>query len=529
MNSCITPEQFQRFMAEQLSEAERETLETHLTECIPCRQSLNHLTPDDSIPDWFIRLARRTTEGAEPLEPFLRELRDNPPPEVERITEPWDGGKATRILFPDPPTERGPLGRLDSYHIQEELGQGGFGIVFKAYDESLKGPVALKVLKPELAANPSDRDLFLGDAQKARAVRDDHVVTIHHVGCTPGFPSPYFVMEYLEGGSLSDRLKQEGHLEPTEAAEFVRQAALGLAAVHVRGLIHRDIKPSNIMLENGAKRVRITDFGLARWIEVSSSSVTQSDGVAGTPAYLSPEQITSPRQRDKRSDVYGLGVVLYELLTGETPFRGQPLMILDQVVHDEARPPSRLNDGIPYDLETITLVCLAKEPSRRYQSAGDLADDIQRWQRSEPIKGRRTLAAERLWLWCRRKPALAVSLGLAAMLLMATSAISVGVDCVLAKHRGLRNDRQNFVQQRFGVCRHESNTLHSADCSLRTCVPRWGVVWPIRRTARGCPTIGPQSTGRLIAGKEGGGEKGAGVGRKSFAQLRIAKYYLPAL
>src|SRR5262249_53899357 len=151
--------------------------------------------------------------------------------------------------FLDPPTERGPLGRIDSYHIEELLGCGSFGYVFKAYYEELRCHVALKVLKPEQAASASDRDQFLGDAQKARAVRDDHVVTIHNVGNTRALHLPYFVMEYLEGGSLNDRLKQQGPLKPQAAAEFVRQAALGLEAVHARGLIHRDIKPSNIMLE----------------------------------------------------------------------------------------------------------------------------------------------------------------------------------------------------------------------------------------------------------------------------------------
>jgi WD40 repeat protein len=426
MNSCITPEQFQRFVAEQLSEAERRTMETHLSECIPCQQALERLSQGDPILDLLIPLAGQIAEHAEPLEPFLRELQDNPPPEVERSTEPGDNRQPTEFHFLDPPTERGLLGRIDSYHIEELLGCGGFGFVFKAYYEELRCHVALKVLKPEQAASASDRDQFLGDAQKARAVRDDHVVTIHNVGNTRALHLPYFVMEYLDGGSLSDRLKQQGPLKPQETAEFVRQAALGLAAVHARGLIHRDIKPSNIMLEKGSGRAKITDFGLARWDEVSAETLTQSGGIVGTLPYISPELVRSSSKIDKRSDVYSLGVVLYELLTGERPFRGQPHMILQQVVHDEPRAPRRLNDAIPYDLETIALVCLAKEPIRRYQSAGEVAADIQRWQERKPIKGRRTGAAERLWLWCRRKPGLAMAAGLAAMFLIATTAIAVG-------------------------------------------------------------------------------------------------------
>jgi WD40 repeat protein len=425
MNSCITPEQIQRFMAEQLSEAERETMETHLSECIPCLEALERLSQADPILDSLISLAGRMATRAEPLEPFLKQLQDNPPPEVLGSTEPGDSGGATEFHFLDPPTDDlGPLGRLDSYHIVELLGCGGYGFVFKAYDEMLNSLVALKVLKPEQAAGASERDQFLGDAQKARAIQDEHVVTIHNVGSTRASRLPYFVMEYLDGGSLSDRLKQQGPLKPEEAAEFVRQAALGLVAVHARGLIHRDIKPSNIMLEKSSGRVKITDFGLARWHDVSAETLTQSGGIVGTLPYISPEMIRSASRIDKRSDVYSLGVVLYELLTGERPFRGQPQMILEQVVHDEPRPPRRLNDAIPYDLETIALVCLAKEPNRRCQSASEVADAIQRWQERKPSKIRRTGAVERLWLWCRRKPALAAATALAAAALLAVSVVT---------------------------------------------------------------------------------------------------------
>src|SRR5262249_12458837 len=153
--------------------------------------------------------------------------------------------------------------------------------------------------------------------------------------------------EYLDGGSLKDALDQHGAMEPREAARLVRQVALGLAAAHERGLIHRDIKPANLMLEKGPGRVKITDFGLARGVEVPAGGSSQSERVVGTPAYMSPEQLTSPGQSDARSDIYSLGVVLYELLTGERPFRGLPHLILQQVVHDEPRPPRKLNDAVP--------------------------------------------------------------------------------------------------------------------------------------------------------------------------------------
>src|SRR5262249_54748125 len=152
-----------------------------------------------------------------------------------------------------------PLGRLESYHIMAELGRGAFGLVYHAYDEQLDCPVALKVLKPELAASASDRARFEREARAAAAVRHENVVIIHRVGSTPGFALPYFVMEYLDGETLSDRLRRQGVLAPQEAVAIVQQVALGLAAAHARGLVHRDIKPSNIMLEKSTGRAKITD------------------------------------------------------------------------------------------------------------------------------------------------------------------------------------------------------------------------------------------------------------------------------
>src|SRR5262249_38326621 len=151
-------------------------------------------------------------------------------------------------------------------------------------------------------------------------------------------------------------------------------------------------------------------FGLARATEAGAAA-SQSGTVVGTPVYMSPEQVTAPAKVDGRSDVYGLGVVLYEALTGERPFRGLPHLVLHQVVHDEPRPPRKLHDAVPRDLETITLKCLAKEPGRRYQSAGDLAEDLQRWLDGRPVQARPVGVLERGLRWCRRNPALAAALG----------------------------------------------------------------------------------------------------------------------
>jgi serine/threonine-protein kinase len=237
-------------------------------------------------------------------------------------------------------------------------------------------------------------------------------VRVYAAGTTPR-GLPYLVMEYLAGPTLAQFL-QSRPLEPRQAAELLAQAARGLAAAHAAGLIHRDLKPANLLLEGETGRVKLVDFGLARLAE-QPSGLTRESAIAGTPAYMSPEQARGQTELDGRTDVYSLGVTLYETLTGEAPFRGKPHLVLQQILHEEPRPPRRLNDAIPRDLETICLKAMAKEQSRRYPSAAALGDDLGRWLRGEPIQARPIGRAGRLWRWCRRNP---VPAGLTAALVL---------------------------------------------------------------------------------------------------------------
>ena len=306
---------------------------------------------------------------------------------------------------------------LGQYRVLEEIGRGGMGVVLRAYDELLGRMVALKVLRWQ-ESDPKARARLVHEAQAVAKLRHDNVVTLHAV-VNPPDDAPYLVMEHVEGGTLAALIKSEGRLDPKRAAAIVAEVADGLETAHAAGLIHRDIKPSNILVDAGSGRAKITDFGLARSTE--HNGLTQESTVAGTPTHMSPEQARGGKDLDCRCDIYSLGVTLYEALTGTVPFHGAPHMVFQQVLSEEPLALRRLNDNVPRDLETICLKAMAKEPTRRYQMACELAEDLRRYRRGEPILARPVGRLERSVSWCRRRPLVA------ALLLALTLAIAGGV------------------------------------------------------------------------------------------------------
>ncbi len=291
--------------------------------------------------------------------------------------------------------------RIGDYQILCELGRGGMGVVYKATDIKLKRQVALKMLWDSSGAAPDDLIRFRGEAELVAQLQHPNIVQIYDIGQHEG--RPFLALEFVEGGSL-DKLVKGQPQPPRHAAETVETLARAIHVAHLQGIIHRDLKPANVLLSKGGT-LKITDFGLAKRLD-HSLGCSRTGDVMGTPSYMAPEQaLGQSKQLGPATDVYALGAILYELLTGRPPFRGvNVLETLEQVRLAEPASPSRLVPRLHRDLSTICLKCLQKWPGKRYASADALADDLRRWLEGHPILARPTNRWERLWRAVRRHP-----------------------------------------------------------------------------------------------------------------------------
>ena len=341
--------------------------------------------------------------------------------------------------------------RFGDYELLEEVARGGMGIVYRARQVSLDRMVAVKMLLAGAFAGNDFVQRFRTEAAAAASLQHMNIVAIHEVGFAEG--QHFFAMDYVKGLTLA-QLVAKGPLAARQAATYLKSIAEAIHFAHERNVLHRDLKPSNVLIDSATDQPRVTDFGLAKRLE-AETELTLSGQLLGSPNYMSPEQAMAKRGTvGKRSDIYSLGAIFYHLLTGRPPFQGETLTdVLQQVVNDEPLAPHVLTPRISHDLETVCLKCLEKEPSRRYQTAQELAAELGRFLRDEPIHARSITRAERAWRWIRRNP---VVTGLGVGLVLA---IAVGFAGITWQ---LRRVRREEVSVRRNLYTADMNRAHQA-------------------------------------------------------------------
>jgi hypothetical protein len=429
MSRCPSVERLRCLLAEQVGDAERAPLEAHVEGCSVCQQTLEELSGGCALDSARLVGDAEPYCHYEPASDFLHRLMD-------RFTSgstdhgPSTAEQATATEESKAPAPNWPV--VAGYELLGELGKGGMGIVYKARQISLGRAVALKMIRGGDQAHPEQLARFYKEAETLARLRHPGIVQVYEVGewragrISP--PVPFFSMELVEGGSLAQKLNG-APLPPRQAAELVQALAQAMHSAHQHGIVHRDLKPANVMLATDGTP-KITDFGLAKQLDLDIGQ-TRSGAIIGTPSYMAPEQAAGKREElGPAVDIYALGAVLYELLTGLPPFKAEtPLETLVHVRYEEPIPPRRLNPKVTRDLETICLKCLEKAPQRRYESAETLANDLKSWLAGEPILARPDGWIRWIWRTTRRP----VVKKMVAGLLVVCTVLSVAIAYVVVQ------------------------------------------------------------------------------------------------
>jgi eukaryotic-like serine/threonine-protein kinase len=434
MTGCSSDMMLARLLDEQLGEADHASMVDHVESCASCQERLKELTSNDSrVFEWRQIDQSRTN-------PWLPNTHVGTSSRFHAESNPlfhWEsqaGGTLGRSMEKDElflanfyngrrsderSTESEPM--VEGYEILAKLGYGGMGVVYKARQLSLNRSVALKMIRAGSLARPEDLVRFRIEAEAVAKQRHPNIIQIFDIGEVGGLP--FVALELLDGGSLDALLA--GTPQPGEwSAKLSATLARAIHAAHQAGIIHRDLKPSNVMFAADGTP-KITDFGLAKRLE--DEGYTETGQVLGSPSYIPPEQARGEaKEVGPTADVYALGAILYEMLTGRPPFKGKtPLETVMQVLNEDPVSPSHLMSQVSRDLETICLKCLAKEPSKRYPTALALANDLDRFLADRPIQARRTHLLERGLKWVRRRPAMSSLLAIICVII--TSSVIGGL------------------------------------------------------------------------------------------------------
>lgn len=395
--------------------------------CATCGVEVNSPVHEENPSDETITFARRSSLA-------------------ENLTDSDDGATPTQIA---------------GYRILSVLGRGGMGVVYRAEQVGLRRVVALKMIRGGDQADESALLRFRTEAQAVARLHHPNIVQIFEIGQHDR--RPFLALELVEGNSLAQRLREKP-LTPLQAAEMLETLAQAMHAAHQAGIVHRDLKPSNVLLTE-AGVPKIADFGLAKQMD-DDSGQTRTGVIVGTPSYMAPEQAAGSKEVGEAADLWALGAILYEMVTGRPPFQGATIHeTFDQVMHQEPVSPRRLQPRLPRDLETISLKCLAKDPRRRYASAAALAEDLQRFLHGEPIHARPVSRAERLWRWSQRNPALASMASLAMVALLATGVLGAS----FAIYQGRVAAQLRDKQLQTDAALHDSR-LRAASLDLDRCI-----------------------------------------------------------
>ena len=490
----------------------RDALSQHIDRCAACQAVLDSATTLAASSVVLQRLPASLPESIPSHARFFDQLKQNRPGKAHRSDTVRESGSfASNTGKPGAPVKKFPT--VAGYEILAELGRGGMGVVYKARHFGLDRLVSLKMILAGPYAGPKDQLRFRQEAEAVARLRHANLIQIYDIGESDG--CTYLALEFVEGRNLAQMLR--GTPQPLlPAARLIEIMAEAMHYAHQQGIVHRDLKPANVLLEGRGDEPehnetffclaprpttpvpnpKITDFGLAKRLD-GEAAAGQSGEIVGTPSYMAPEQA-----RDNGSavgpatDVYALGAILYELLTGRPPFRGPtPFDTLLQVLHEDPVRPSDFRSDLPRDLETICLKCLAKDSGRRYPSAQALADDLARFRKGQPIKARPIGLHERAWKWARRRP---TSAALVSLVLLTAVSAYLAITWLWHDARTARDDmviqREKAEEARRNEADHRRkartslyfsrvaqsqlqwrlNDFHGAEQSLANCLPRDG-------------------------------------------------------